>query len=736
MSAPRYLYVVGSPFTANGDISPFGEALEQGEFRGLIGLTANANLSSYMTSTALTVKIPVDALQGINPGVGPIACEVRYDASSLCAENALVFRRVLLDCCDKARRAKTDEEYAEAMATERVGRFVNLAASTVKRVLDLSAVGSRVESMAAPRHKVQPEAERMWREREEYLFDDEYELAEYLMFKGFVVHDGELIGLKEALERGLYEGYFVPGSGDEPTLAEVREALTRYWLDDEAADLEHEQEWIMQRGVLRLPPTTEVYVNPNAGLSPKGKEQVQRYIRGLAWLDRTEDGRVRADDPTLTPATDMRAPSSSHGVRPMYDEMGQVWYVKGGDPLMLANEYLAWEVYRRFNVPVSPDVRLFKLNGRIVLASKGIPGEPVQSPDELVEDPMGFTNGFFVDVLLGNWDVVGNYPRYNVIVGPDDIAYRIDTGGFDFRALGSRKPEGAYGRIPTELGTFAGMDGGTPMYGASSAEVFTSMMSGEVEAAARVLQGPGSRDPSAPFDRAIAHVSELGDEDFTSDFVRYVKLVAPTYEARLRYLDNFIHFKEYKQRTRQPNPSGTQSKPLKFRHKEGDGMFRVTVFGGRGFIELVEGLSLEDCKPDVDRLMQSHEYQAAAKAYAESRPPRKRLVRNEATGRYEDVEIGPAVMYPKVYIVYRAFINDPELRGKGYGKALYREAIRKAAEYAGDRGAFIAPLRCSVGSGTSPDARRVWKSLSRDYLSSGDVIFVHQEAGIGTRTVR
>jgi len=178
---------------------------------------------------------------------------------------------------------------------------------------------------------------------------------------------------------------------------------------------------------------------------------------------------------------------------------------------------------------------------------------------------------------------------------------------------------------------------------------------------------------------------------------------------------------------RQSNP--TQSKPLKFKYVEGDGMFRVTVFGGRGFIELVEGLSLEDCKPDVDRLMQSHEYQAAAKAYAESRPPRKRYVRNEATGKYEYVEVGPAVMHPKVYVVYRAFINDPELRGKGYGKALYREAIRKAAEYAGDSGAFIASLRCSVGSGTSPDAQRVWKSLTRDYLSSGDVVYVNSDTG-------
>jgi len=157
---------------------------------------------------------------------------------------------------------------------------------------------------------------------------------------------------------------------------------------------------------------------------------------------------------------------------------------------------------------------------------------------------------------------------------------------------------------------------------------------------------------------------------------------------------------------------------------KGDGNhFRVT-HPGIGYIELVEKLRLKECQSDVDKIMALPEYLAAVKKYEETNSPSTDLVRNEETGKYEIVEVGPAVMRPKFYVVDKAFIDNPAHRGKGYGKELYREAIRRAAEYASDECVFVAPLTCTLGSGTSPDAMRVWASLSREYTSSGNVIFV------------
>lgn len=169
----------------------------------------------------------------------------------------------------------------------------------------------------------------------------------------------------------------------------------------------------------------------------------------------------------------------------------------------------------------------------------------------------------------------------------------------------------------------------------------------------------------------------------------------------------------------------TKRELANFRHKGDSYHFRVTL-PGVGYIEAIQKLDIKQCQSDVDVLMASPEYLAAEKKYEESNPPRTSILRNEKTGKYEVIEIGPSEMIPKFYVIDKAFIHNPESRGKGYGKALYKEAIKKAAEYAGSSGGvFVAPLQCSLGVGsTSPEARRVWNSLSRDYLSSGHVIFV------------
>ena len=165
------------------------------------------------------------------------------------------------------------------------------------------------------------------------------------------------------------------------------------------------------------------------------------------------------------------------------------------------------------------------------------------------------------------------------------------------------------------------------------------------------------------------------------------------------------------------------SEQVRHQFKGDSNFFRVSL-PGIGYIEMAQKLGLKECQSDVDKIMKSSEYLAATKKYEEVNPPRTDIIRNEETGKYEAVEIGPAVMRPSFYVVYKAFIDNPAHKGKGYGKELYREAIRRAAEYAHDSCVFVAPLNCTLGSGTSLDAMRVWKSLSREYTSSGNVIFV------------
>lgn len=71
--------------------------------------------------------------------------------------------------------------------------------------------------------------------------------------------------------------------------------------------------------------------------------------------------------------------------------------------------------------------------------------------------------------------------------------------------------------------------------------------------------------------------------------------------------------------------------------------------------------------------------------------------------------------------VYKAFITDESKQGMGIGRAMYLAVM---AEWYNKVGPFLfMPMACS-GSGTSQAALRVWKSLARDFPSSGNVIAV------------
>ena len=161
-----------------------------------------------------------------------------------------------------------------------------------------------------------------------------------------------------------------------------------------------------------------------------------------------------------------------------------------------------------------------------------------------------------------------------------------------------------------------------------------------------------------------------------------------------------------------------------FKHKGSSEYFRVEL-PGIGYAEGSQNLRFKECQSDVDAIMKTPEYLAAEKKYQETAKPRTDIVRNEETGKYEEVEVGPAIFRPRFYDVNNAWIKNPENRGKGYGKEIYRAFIDQAVEYSKNYGGvFIGAHHCTIGSGTSDDAKRVWNSLAREYNSSGDVIFI------------
>ena len=158
-----------------------------------------------------------------------------------------------------------------------------------------------------------------------------------------------------------------------------------------------------------------------------------------------------------------------------------------------------------------------------------------------------------------------------------------------------------------------------------------------------------------------------------------------------------------------------------FKHKGSSEYFRVDL-PGIGYAEGSQNLSFKECQSDVDTLMQTPEYIAAKEKY-ESENTSEKMAQDE-DGNYYMKEV-PAKFRPRFYDVTNAWISNPENRGKGHGKEIYKAFIDQAVEYSKSYGGvFVGAHRCVMGSGSSEDAQRVWKSLGREYTSSGMVIFI------------
>ena len=146
----------------------------------------------------------------------------------------------------------------------------------------------------------------------------------------------------------------------------------------------------------------------------------------------------------------MGAAGGSNGARFAEAKDGTRWLVKAyrGHRDKVATELLANAVYRRMGVKV-PEAGTLQFGGKPALAYPLLDGEVRrwEGEDETLAE------GFMVDALVANWDVVG-LEMDNVLWSPEGEPFRVDQGGtFEFRAQGSPKP---YGPVPSEVWTMAG----------------------------------------------------------------------------------------------------------------------------------------------------------------------------------------------------------------------------------------------------------------------------------------
>ena len=149
----------------------------------------------------------------------------------------------------------------------------------------------------------------------------------------------------------------------------------------------------------------------------------------------------------------------------------------------------------------------------------------------------------------------------------------------------------------------------------------------------------------------------------------------------------------------------------KFKLQGSEDGFRVTL-PGIGYAQGQQHLRFKECPSDVDALMETPEFLEAEEKF-----------KSNPENVWGDGE--PKKFRPRFYDIEDAWITNPEMRGKGHGKEIYKAFIDQAIEYSKSYGGiFVGAHHCTIGSGTSPDAKRVWKSLAREYNSSGDVIFI------------
>jgi len=141
------------------------------------------------------------------------------------------------------------------------------------------------------------------------------------------------------------------------------------------------------------------------------------------------------DSSFVTPSNKGKFGSNSGGLKK--DSDGNLFYIKHESSERSKSEVFATNIYKEAGINV-PDVELINYNGTLATKSKWLDNPITHTafsdspPEQLLNSP-DVKDGFFVDVLLGNYDVAG--ANYDNLVESNGRIYRVDNGGtFQHRA--------------------------------------------------------------------------------------------------------------------------------------------------------------------------------------------------------------------------------------------------------------------------------------------------------------
>ncbi len=161
-------------------------------------------------------------------------------------------------------------------------------------------------------------------------------------------------------------------------------------------------------------------------------------------------------------------------------------------------EVLANRLYREAGVP-TPNAALIELDGKMAVLSDWVDEVGMMTFAQMAKHK-DVRRNFVVDAWLANWDVVGATAD-NIVKGPGNVAYRIDTGGsLVYRAQGKPKP---YGFDVPELQSMR-----STITAPQAAKVFTSLTSAELKAGAKAVAGVSDQQINEAVDQAAPNAAE------------------------------------------------------------------------------------------------------------------------------------------------------------------------------------------------------------------------------------
>jgi len=144
----------------------------------------------------------------------------------------------------------------------------------------------------------------------------------------------------------------------------------------------------------------------------------------------------------------------STGAKKMVDSKGKHWVVKEGNSVgHVKTESDSDDIYKALGFD-TPKGKIIETDEGTYKVTEFIEGGKLYAqltPAQKRKADKKLQDGFAVDAILGNWDVIGAGGD-NVMVDPKGNVYRIDNGGtLEFRAQGEVKTEQEWNDYPTEI---------------------------------------------------------------------------------------------------------------------------------------------------------------------------------------------------------------------------------------------------------------------------------------------